>query len=175
MLKRDELANPDSCLNKAGDDEPIFVLRANDEAAPGIVGAWALAYARQKGGASRMTPEQQAKAREAVQLADNMKRWKRQQRGEPEPQAPSLVGPSSARAIASDAPPALASLTGTDANGGPAATFPDPVDDADRFAGKVPEHSRGEDGKCFNWCTACWREKKIAERNAQLDALRGKP
>lgn len=28
------------CLRKAGDDEPIFVLRANDPTAPEIVAAW---------------------------------------------------------------------------------------------------------------------------------------
>jgi len=40
MLKRDELANPESCINKAADDEPVFVLRANDENAPAIVLEW---------------------------------------------------------------------------------------------------------------------------------------
>jgi hypothetical protein len=41
MLKRDELSNPNSCLNKAMNDEPIFVLRANDPCAPDTIRAWA--------------------------------------------------------------------------------------------------------------------------------------
>lgn len=41
MIKRDEIADPKSCLNKAADDEPIFVLRANDMLAPAVVRAWA--------------------------------------------------------------------------------------------------------------------------------------
>lgn len=41
MLKRDELSQPDSCLNKAGDDELIFVLLARDPAAADTVRYWA--------------------------------------------------------------------------------------------------------------------------------------
>lgn len=33
VRKLNEIADQNSCLNKAADDEPIFVLRANDEAA----------------------------------------------------------------------------------------------------------------------------------------------
>ena len=45
MIKRDELADPNSCLNKAADDEPIFVLRAQDFLAPAAVTRWLhLAY-----------------------------------------------------------------------------------------------------------------------------------
>ena len=40
MLKREELSRPDSCLNKAGDDELIFVLRAKEPAAVYAVRAW---------------------------------------------------------------------------------------------------------------------------------------
>ena len=39
--KRVEMENPTSCFNKAGIDEPIFVLRASDRAAPGTIRAWA--------------------------------------------------------------------------------------------------------------------------------------
>jgi hypothetical protein len=38
--KREVLADPNSCLNKAGDDEPIFVLRAKDIVAPATVRFW---------------------------------------------------------------------------------------------------------------------------------------
>jgi len=44
MLKRDELTNPNSCINKAEDDEPVFVLRANDELAAETVEVWATMY-----------------------------------------------------------------------------------------------------------------------------------
>lgn len=38
--KRENLENPDSCWNKAADDEPVFVLRANDPAASLAVMHW---------------------------------------------------------------------------------------------------------------------------------------
>lgn len=41
MRKRDELADPKSCLNKARDDERIFVLLGRDPAAPAVIRAWA--------------------------------------------------------------------------------------------------------------------------------------
>lgn len=40
MLKKDELADPNSCLNRARDDEMIFVLLARDISAPGTVLDW---------------------------------------------------------------------------------------------------------------------------------------
>ena len=40
MLKKDEISNPNSCLNKAKDDERIFVLRAKDLAAPSAIREW---------------------------------------------------------------------------------------------------------------------------------------
>jgi hypothetical protein len=40
VLKHLELSDPDSCLNKAAVDEPIFVLRANDVVAMATVLAW---------------------------------------------------------------------------------------------------------------------------------------
>lgn len=39
--KHFELSDPNSCLNKAADDEPIFVLRASDLLAAGLVYGWA--------------------------------------------------------------------------------------------------------------------------------------
>lgn len=38
--KAQNLADPNSCWNKAADDEPVFVLRAKDPAAPGVVRHW---------------------------------------------------------------------------------------------------------------------------------------
>ncbi len=40
MRKRDELTDPNSCLNKARDDEFLFVLLGRDKAAPAAVRAW---------------------------------------------------------------------------------------------------------------------------------------
>lgn len=41
MLKRNELREPNSCLNKAASDEMVFVLRANDPIAAQTVRLWA--------------------------------------------------------------------------------------------------------------------------------------
>ena len=41
MLKRDELANPESCFNRARDDEYVFVLLGRDQAAATAIRAWA--------------------------------------------------------------------------------------------------------------------------------------
>lgn len=38
--KKEEIMNPDSCLNRAGVDELIFVLLERDEAAPVVIQAW---------------------------------------------------------------------------------------------------------------------------------------
>lgn len=41
MLKRDELADPGSCLNRARDDERVFVLLERDVATPDTIRFWA--------------------------------------------------------------------------------------------------------------------------------------
>lgn len=76
MLKKDELANPDSCLNRSADDEPIFVLRANDPLAAKIVREWAFQYVtlKQKLEPS-LTEKQRKKYREANELSAAMDRW----------------------------------------------------------------------------------------------------
>lgn len=40
MLKRDELTNPDSCLNRAREDEHLFVLLGRDPAMPATIRHW---------------------------------------------------------------------------------------------------------------------------------------
>jgi hypothetical protein len=42
MKKRDELTDPRSCFSKAADDEPLFVLRAQDFTAPATILDWLL-------------------------------------------------------------------------------------------------------------------------------------
>lgn len=74
--KPNEILNPESCWNKAADDEPLFVLRANDELAPNLVIMWASKYQVRKGGYAAMTDRQRAKFHEALQLAQQMRDWK---------------------------------------------------------------------------------------------------
>lgn len=40
MIKRDELTKPNSCMNRALDDEVTFVLLGRDPAAPAAIRAW---------------------------------------------------------------------------------------------------------------------------------------
>jgi hypothetical protein len=40
MIKRDEIDDQNSCLNRAGDGERIFILLARDAAAPAAIRAW---------------------------------------------------------------------------------------------------------------------------------------
>jgi hypothetical protein len=77
-IKRDELANPRSCLNKARPDEPLFVLRANDPTAAQVVRLW---VAMNDG---RQPPD---KCGEALECADRMEKWHGQQ-----PKAETVAG-----------------------------------------------------------------------------------
>jgi hypothetical protein len=80
VKKELELSDQKSCLNKAHDDEPVFVLRANDELAPGLVRQWANAYLANKimgqlhGPVSHRVYE---KYREAQDIANDMESWKK--------------------------------------------------------------------------------------------------
>ena len=42
MLKTEELADPNSCINKAANDEPVFVLRAHDPVFSKVVRFWVM-------------------------------------------------------------------------------------------------------------------------------------
>jgi hypothetical protein len=76
MKKIDELRGP-SCLTMARDDEPLFVLRANDEAAPVAVLAWAEAYKNRKmKDQGDLNTRQRAKLKEAFACAAQMMIWK---------------------------------------------------------------------------------------------------
>jgi hypothetical protein len=73
MTRRENLADPNSCFNKAADDELIFVLREKDPDAPGTIRDWVKRrLARGKNKAS------DAKIVEALNLAHKME--KRQKR-----------------------------------------------------------------------------------------------
>lgn len=68
MRKDKELATPTSCLNKAANDEPVFVLRAKDPHAASAVEYWA----KQAEASGLHAP---AKCAEARQLASEMRDW----------------------------------------------------------------------------------------------------
>lgn len=77
--KIDELLNPNGCFNKAADDEPIFVLRANDPIAARVVRQWATQYLEDKRENSTdgtLTNVQVSKAQEARGLANQMDAWR---------------------------------------------------------------------------------------------------
>lgn len=56
------------CLDKVSDVEPIFVLRAQDKLAPGVVEVWANAAALQLG-------EEHPKVQQARACAEAMRQW----------------------------------------------------------------------------------------------------
>lgn len=65
MKKKDEIEK--GCISRADDNEPVFVLRAQDKLAPMVVRIWAL-FARQEGVSD-------PKIEEANELADEMEIW----------------------------------------------------------------------------------------------------
>ena len=66
------------CYSKAENDEPIFVLLARDRLAPNVVRKWATQYEMSKGGV--LTSEQVVKLNEALDCANAMDEWYRQNR-----------------------------------------------------------------------------------------------
>ena len=73
--KRSELVS--GCFASAAQDEPVFVLRAQDATAPDFVRAWAQRY-RQLHGESVMgwtDPKKKAKYEDAMKCADAMEAW----------------------------------------------------------------------------------------------------
>lgn len=67
MRAMDEIADPNSCISKAADDEPVFVLRAQDLFAPGLVRFWAMM--------AKACGAPQEKWEGAALLANDMDRW----------------------------------------------------------------------------------------------------
>jgi hypothetical protein len=66
-IERERAAKGEGCLGKAADDEPVFVLRAQDVHAAMLVRKWA-----KKTEASGGNPE---KVKEARELAKAMDKW----------------------------------------------------------------------------------------------------
>jgi hypothetical protein len=76
MKKIDEITTPDSCINKAENDEPVFVLRANDPLAAGTVDYWA-------NQAEGTNIHEVYKINTARELAQEMRRWRAEKKKEP--------------------------------------------------------------------------------------------
>lgn len=69
--KKEELekaARGEGCLGKAADNEPVFILRAQDKLAPYVVRRWA-------GRAEMELGVDHPKVVEAYALADRMEKW----------------------------------------------------------------------------------------------------
>ena len=71
------------CYFKAGDDEPLFVLRAKDPLAANIVRRWADSYQLRKEidnskghGPEELTEIQRERLNEALAVADAMDEWR---------------------------------------------------------------------------------------------------
>lgn len=73
MNKKELIAGP-SCLTRAEETEPVFLLRANDENAPAVIRHWARLYLDSK---QEFTPTQRKKYVEACAIADLMEIWRR--------------------------------------------------------------------------------------------------
>ncbi len=70
MRKLQEIENPESCLNRAEDDEPLFVIRAKDKVSASAVRTWA-EWAEMTG----VHPPDQIQ--EARAIAEDMENWRR--------------------------------------------------------------------------------------------------
>lgn len=77
MLKKQEIDNLESCLNKAAIDEPLFVLRGKDICAAETVREWARARVR----AGKNHP-QDKQVLEALAIADAMDAYAAKRAGE---------------------------------------------------------------------------------------------
>ena len=69
MIKKEELRRNNSCLNRASAEEPIFVLRAKDPAAPQTI---RLCAAMSEG------LHEAEKLNEALHLSEEMEAWQKQ-------------------------------------------------------------------------------------------------
>lgn len=76
-LKKVEIENPDSCLNRAAPDEPIFVLRAQDCFASDVILKWCDMYRRAHAPAGAWRSEaHREKHNEAIEIVGQFERWR---------------------------------------------------------------------------------------------------
>lgn len=66
-IERENAANGKGCLGKAADDEPVFILRAQDALAADLVETWAIQ--------ANVAGCPWDKVKEAKQLAQAMREW----------------------------------------------------------------------------------------------------
>lgn len=66
-IERERCQRGEGCLGKAADNEPVFILRAQDALAADLVEKWAI-WAR-----AANCPND--KVQEAMELAEEMRRW----------------------------------------------------------------------------------------------------
>ena len=76
MRKRDEISDLSSCLNKAHEDEPVFVLRANDPLAHDLVETWAEQYRARHMNQGTFTTDRQFKYVNALKASQTMREWR---------------------------------------------------------------------------------------------------
>lgn len=74
MIKNLELSDPESCLNRALDDEPVFVLLARDKMAPKVIRQWV--HERR----AHVSGQDEAQLAEATELAFQMEQWRKEHR-----------------------------------------------------------------------------------------------
>jgi hypothetical protein len=70
MIKCMEISDPRSCLNRAIEDEPVFVLLGRDESAPATIEKWC--DLRIGSGKNEF---EDAQIQEALELADAMRKY----------------------------------------------------------------------------------------------------
>lgn len=68
--KKEELK--DGCFSRATDDEPLFVLRAQDKLAPNIVRRWAIEFMRTR---KNLGLPYEEKFVEVMEIARKMENW----------------------------------------------------------------------------------------------------
>lgn len=79
-ITREQAARGEGCLGRAADDEPVFVLRAQDALAPEIVETWAFrleheTLGRDSPSTRKRSLSQISKIRGARALAREMRAW----------------------------------------------------------------------------------------------------
>lgn len=74
-IERELAAKGEGCLGKAADDEPVFILRANDKTAPEVIEHWARKVEASYCDKHRLKEMPVAKLKEAKALAHQMRAW----------------------------------------------------------------------------------------------------
>jgi hypothetical protein len=76
MTKADELSNPQSCLNRSADDEPLFVICGRDQLSSDAVRDWAIRFRDMRMDLGTWDATAQEKYKDAVECARRMANWR---------------------------------------------------------------------------------------------------